>query len=97
MADCGHETRFAELKRYRSLVQWLGRVFSGSYDEAYFAETIAIGRVHVKVGLGLEATAAWIRARALRRGARFAPRVADQRAMAGQRPRIRPRPRPGSR
>ena len=104
MAESGHETRFAELKRYvefsgedaallrgfrataaphferiaqefydrirqheeahavftgeaqiarlqRSLVQWLGRVFSGTYDEAYFAETTAIGRVHVKVGL----------------------------------------------
>ena len=104
MAEPGHETRFAELKRYvgftaadagllrgfrgaaephferiaqefydrirrheeahavftgeaqiarlqRSLVRWLERVFSGTYDEAYFAETTAIGRVHVKVGL----------------------------------------------
>lgn len=104
MAEPGHETRFAELKRYvgfsaadagllrgfrdaaaphferiaqefydrirrheeahavftgeaqiarlqRSLVRWLERVFSGTYDEAYFVETTAIGRVHVKVGL----------------------------------------------
>ena len=43
------EAQIARLQR--SLVRWLERVFSGTYDEAYFAETTAIGRVHVKVGL----------------------------------------------
>lgn len=43
------EAQIARLQR--SLVRWLERVFSGSYDEAYFAETSAIGRVHVRVGL----------------------------------------------
>ena len=43
------EAQIARLQR--SLVRWLERVFSGTYDEAYFAETTAIGRMHVKVGL----------------------------------------------
>ncbi len=43
------EAQIARLQR--SLVRWLERVFSGTYDEAYFAGTTAIGRVHVKVGL----------------------------------------------
>jgi signal transduction histidine kinase len=43
------EAQIARLQR--SLVRWLGRVFGGTYDEAYFADTTAIGRVHVKVGL----------------------------------------------
>lgn len=43
------EAQIARLQR--SLVRWLERVFGGSYDEAYFVETTAIGRVHVKVGL----------------------------------------------
>jgi PAS domain S-box-containing protein len=34
-----------------SLVRWQERVFGGTYDEAYFAETTAFGRVHIKVGL----------------------------------------------
>jgi len=38
-------------RQQRSLVRWLGRVFSGTYDEAYFAETTAIGRMHIKVGM----------------------------------------------
>jgi signal transduction histidine kinase/truncated hemoglobin YjbI len=43
------EAQIARLQR--SLVRWFERVFSGDYDEAYYAETTAIGRVHVKVGL----------------------------------------------
>jgi len=43
------EAQIARLQR--SLVRWLERVFGGVYDEAYFAETTAIGRVHIKVGL----------------------------------------------
>ncbi|MDB4935083.1 MAG: two-component sensor histidine kinase [Labilithrix sp.] len=35
----------------RSMVRWMGRVLSGTYDEAYFEETRKIGRVHVRVGL----------------------------------------------
>lgn len=34
-----------------SMVRWLGGVFGGVYDEAYFARTGQVGRVHVKVGL----------------------------------------------
>jgi PAS domain S-box-containing protein len=34
-----------------SLVRWMERVCSGTYDEAYYAETAKIGRVHVRVGL----------------------------------------------
>ncbi|MDC0669068.1 protoglobin domain-containing protein [Nannocystis radixulma] len=36
---------------HRSLVRWLGRLFSGVYDETYYQDTATIGRVHVKVGL----------------------------------------------
>jgi PAS domain S-box-containing protein len=35
----------------RSLVKWLRRVFTGPHNQAYFAETATIGRVHVRVGL----------------------------------------------
>ena len=35
----------------RSLVAWLGRVCSGTYDEAYHEQTSQIGRVHVRIGL----------------------------------------------
>jgi PAS domain S-box-containing protein len=35
----------------RSLVAWLARACGGTYDEAYFAETEKIGRVHVRIGL----------------------------------------------
>ena len=35
----------------RSLVTWLKRVCSGTYDEAYHEQTSHIGRVHVKIGL----------------------------------------------
>jgi PAS domain S-box-containing protein len=42
----------AQIERLqRSLVAWLHRLLSGRYDEAYYAETMKIGRVHVKVGL----------------------------------------------
>ena len=34
-----------------SLVAWLRRLLAGPYDEAYFAKTWQIGRVHVRVGL----------------------------------------------
>ncbi len=43
------EEQIARLQR--SLQRWMGRVLSGKYDEAYFAESEKIGRVHVKVGL----------------------------------------------
>lgn len=35
----------------RSLVLWLARICSGTYDEAYHEQTSQIGRVHVKIGL----------------------------------------------
>lgn len=35
----------------RSMVIWMERILSGTYGEAYFAETLKIGRVHVRVGL----------------------------------------------
>jgi len=35
----------------RSLVAWMKRVLSGSYDEAYHEQTSVIGRVHVRIGL----------------------------------------------
>jgi PAS domain S-box-containing protein len=42
----------AQIERLqRSLVSWMGRILSGSYDEAYAEETRKIGRVHVRVGL----------------------------------------------
>lgn len=34
-----------------SMVKWLEGLFGGVYDEAYFAQTERIGRVHVNVGL----------------------------------------------
>ena len=43
------ESQVERLKR--SLVAWMRRIFSGPYDEAYFAEASKIGRVHVRVGL----------------------------------------------
>ncbi|MEO7730237.1 MAG: protoglobin domain-containing protein, partial [Kofleriaceae bacterium] len=39
------------LRLQRSLVAWMARILSGSYDEAYAAETRKIGVVHVRVGL----------------------------------------------
>jgi len=42
----------AQIERLqRSLVSWMDRPLSGSYDEAYAEETRKIGRVHVRVGL----------------------------------------------
>ena len=35
----------------RSMVRWMERLLSGSYDEAYREQTLAIGRMHVRVGL----------------------------------------------
>ncbi len=35
----------------RSMVRWMDRLLSGSYDEAYREQTLAIGRMHVRVGL----------------------------------------------
>lgn len=35
----------------RSMVRWIAGLFDGIYDEAYFANTEQVGRVHVKVGL----------------------------------------------
>ncbi len=43
------EEQIARLQR--SLVRWMDRLLSGTYDEAYFEETAKIGRVHVNVGL----------------------------------------------
>jgi PAS domain S-box-containing protein len=43
------EAQIARLNR--SLQLWMERVLSGVYDEAYFEETLKIGRVHVRVGL----------------------------------------------
>ena len=39
------------LRLQRSLVAWMARILSGSYDEAYAKETRKIGVVHVRVGL----------------------------------------------
>jgi PAS domain S-box-containing protein len=39
------------LRLQRSLVAWMARILSGSYDEAYAEETRKIGVVHVRVGL----------------------------------------------
>ncbi len=42
----------AQVERLKaSLVRWLDRVCSGPYDEAYYAETAKIGRIHVQFGL----------------------------------------------
>src|SRR5262249_50810158 len=43
------EAQIARLQH--SLVRWMDRVCSGPHDEAYFAETAKIGRMHVRVGL----------------------------------------------
>lgn len=43
------EAQIARL--HRSFVQWLDRLLSGSYDEAYYMRTFAIGQAHVRVGL----------------------------------------------
>jgi truncated hemoglobin YjbI len=43
------EAQIARLQR--SMVRWLTRLCGGTYDEGYFAETVQIGRVHVRVGL----------------------------------------------
>jgi len=39
------------LRLQRSLVAWMARILSGTYDEAYAEETRTIGIVHVRVGL----------------------------------------------
>jgi PAS domain S-box-containing protein len=42
----------AQIKRlHRSMVEWLRRVLTGPYDANYVAQTTAIGRRHVQVGL----------------------------------------------
>jgi len=42
----------AQIERLqRTLVVWLERVCGGEYDEAYYAQTSRIGRVHVRIGL----------------------------------------------
>jgi PAS domain S-box-containing protein len=42
----------AQVERlHRSLVRWLHRFCTGARDEAYYAETAKVGRVHVQVGL----------------------------------------------
>lgn len=42
----------AQIERLRrSLVTWLERLFTGAFDEGYYAFTLHIGRVHVRVGL----------------------------------------------
>lgn len=38
-------------RQKHSLVRWMERVFRGPYDDAYYAETLKIGQVHVAVGL----------------------------------------------
>ena len=43
------EEQIARLQR--SLQRWMERVLSGRYDDAYYAESQKIGRMHVKVGL----------------------------------------------
>lgn len=42
----------AQIERlHRSMVAWMRRALSGTYDDAYLEETRKIGRVHVRVGL----------------------------------------------
>ena len=42
----------AQIERLqRSMVRWMDRLLSGTYDEAYYEQTLAIGRMHVRVGL----------------------------------------------
>ncbi|MFW2390442.1 MAG: protoglobin domain-containing protein [Polyangiales bacterium] len=43
------EAQVVRLKQ--SLSEWLNGLFTGPYDDAYFAKRSRIGRVHVKVGL----------------------------------------------
>lgn len=43
------EEQIARLQR--SLVRWMDRLCTGPHDEAYFAETAKIGRIHVLIGL----------------------------------------------
>jgi PAS domain S-box-containing protein len=35
----------------RSMVRWMDRLLSGTYDDAYQEQTLSIGRMHVRVGL----------------------------------------------
>ena len=42
----------AQIERLqRSMVTWMERILSGTYDDAYYEEARKIGRVHVRVGL----------------------------------------------
>ncbi len=42
----------AQIERLqRSMVRWMDRLLSGTYDEAYREQTLKIGRMHVRVGL----------------------------------------------
>ena len=42
----------AQIVRLRgSMVRWLQRIFSGPWDAAYIAQSIAIGQVHIRVGV----------------------------------------------
>ncbi len=43
------EEQVARLQR--SLVRWMDRLCTGPHDDAYYAETLNIGRVHVQIGL----------------------------------------------
>jgi signal transduction histidine kinase len=45
----GGESRVGQLKH--TLVRWMGGVFLGPWDEAYFDLRCRIGRVHVRIGL----------------------------------------------
>jgi truncated hemoglobin YjbI len=39
------------LRLQRSMVAWLQRIFSGPWDTAYIAQSVAIGQVHIRVGV----------------------------------------------
>ena len=39
------------LRLQRSMVAWLRRIFSGPWDAAYIAQSVAIGQVHIRVGV----------------------------------------------
>lgn len=42
----------AQIVRLRaSMVRWLHRIFSGPWDHAYIAQSVAIGQVHIRVGV----------------------------------------------
>jgi len=43
------EDQIARLRR--SMVRWMDRLCAGPHDEAYFAETAKIGKIHVQIGL----------------------------------------------